>query len=332
MGHILGLGSQWAEAGVVQYDEVTGEYAYVGANAINVWKNVWQCESAAPPIETDGGDGTAGLHWDESCMQNERMTGYVNPEGNPTSLITIAALADLNYVVDYTKADPSYNGYSMDNTVSGCCNPPALFQATNSGAASINAGAPTPDEGSSPTDNTAAATEPVEPGVPPPTNAPITMKPTPAITSYPTTGSPTIKPTAIAMNIVTGDECVVPETSSKSQKSSSGSSGSSKSRRGLAAARRRFLGSSSNSSSNKSSKSSKSAKSCKKKKNLKWKKKDKAWKLGMKLLRDRKLPPGVPRVQAGVKYVGDMKVSLLVEDEGMLYEVEVLADGSITVS
>ena len=71
MGHILGLGSQWAEAGVVQYDEVTGEYAYVGANAINVWKNVWQCESAAPPIETDGGEGTAGLHWDESCMQNE---------------------------------------------------------------------------------------------------------------------------------------------------------------------------------------------------------------------------------------------------------------------
>ena len=259
------------------------------------------------------------------------MTGYVNPLGNPTSLLTIAALADLNYVVDYTKADPSYTGYSMDNTVSGCCNPPALFQATNSGAASVNAGAPTPE--SSPTEP-AAATSPAEPGVPPPTNAPITMKPTPAITSYPTTGSPTVKPTAIAMNIVTGDECVVPETSSKSSnsKSSGSGSGSSKSRRGLAAARARFLGSSSNSSSNKSSKSAKSAKSCKKKKNLKWKKKDKAWKLGMKLLRDRKLPPGVPRVQAGVKYVGDMKVSLLVEDEGMLYEVEVLADGSITVS
>ena len=321
MGHILGLGSQWAESGNVQYDEVTGEYAYVGANAINVWKNVWQCESAAPPIETDGGEGTAGLHWDESCMQNERMTGYVNPGGNPTSLLTIAALADLNYGVNYTKADPNYNGYSMDNTVSGCCNPPVLFQATNSGTASVNAGAPTPDEGSSPTGNTAAATSPAEPGVPPPTNAPITMKPTPAITSYPTTGSPTVKPTAIAMNIVTGDECVVPETSSKSSKDSGSKS---KSRRGLAAARHRILGSSKS--------SSKSAKSCKKKKNLKWKKKDKAWKLGMKLLRDRKLPPGVPRVQAGVKYVGDMKVSLLVEDEGMLYEVEVLADGSITVS
>jgi hypothetical protein len=320
VGHILGLGSQWAESGNVQYDEVTGEYAYVGANAINVWKNVWQCESAAPPIETDGGEGTAGLHWDESCMQNERMTGYVNPGGNPTSLLTIAALADLNYGVDYTKADPSYNGYSMDNTVSGCCNPPVLFQATDSDAASVNAGAPTPDEGSSPTGNTAAATSPAEPGVPPPTNAPITMKPTPAMTSYPTTGSPTVKPTAIAMNIVTGDECVVPETSSKSSKDAGSKS---KRRRGLAAARHRILG---------SSKSSTSAKSCKKKKNLKWKKKDKAWKLGMKLLRDRKLPPGVPRVQAGVKYVGDMKVSLLVEDEGMLYEVEVLADGSITVS
>ena len=42
----------------------------------------------------------------------------------------------------------------------------------------------------------------------------------------------------------------------------------------------------------------------------------------MKLLRDYKLPPGVPRVNAaGLMYIGDLKVSMLVEDEGMLYEV-----------
>jgi len=82
----------------------------------------------------------------------------------------------------------------------------------------------------------------------------------------------------------------------------------------------------------------------------------------MKLLRDYKLPPGVPRVNAaGLMYVGDLKVSMLIEDEGMLYEVvsstlnmhtvpmidiilthtinssfyflqDVMADGSITVS
>jgi hypothetical protein len=47
-----------------------------------------------------------------------------------------------------------------------------------------------------------------------------------------------------------------------------------------------------------------------------------SWKVGMKLLRDYKLPPGVPRVNAaGLMYIGDLKVSMLVEDEGMLYEV-----------
>ena len=71
---------------------------------------------------------------------------------------------------------------------------------------------------------------------------------------------------------------------------------------------------------------------CKKKKDIPWKKKDKAWKMGMQKLRERKLPAGQARIQAGVKYVGDQKVSLLVEDEGMLYEVEVSADGSVVVS
>ena len=53
----------------------------------------------------------------------------------------------------------------------------------------------------------------------------------------------------------------------------------------------------------------------------------------MKLLRDYRLPPGVPRINtAGLMYVGDLKVSMLIEDEGMLYEVDVMADGSITVS
>ena len=71
---------------------------------------------------------------------------------------------------------------------------------------------------------------------------------------------------------------------------------------------------------------------CKKKKDLSWKKKDHAWKVGMKSLRDHKLPEGVPRVQNGVEYVGDQRVSMLIVEDGLLFEVEVMADGSITVS
>jgi len=162
-----------------------------------------------------------------------------------------------------------------------------------------------------------------------------TPKPTVPITSYPTTAQPTEPTDNRALNLITGEECVV--ASGKSQKSSSSKSGSGSSksgsssrsrRRGLISqTRRRFLSSNSGSSksgsgSSKSGSSSKSAKSCKPKASLTWKKKDHAWKVGMKLLRNYRLPPGVPRVNAaGLMYVGDLKVSMLIEDEGMLYEV-----------
>jgi len=42
-----------------------------GLNGINVWKNVWQCSTDSPPVESDGGESTAGLHWDEACMVAE---------------------------------------------------------------------------------------------------------------------------------------------------------------------------------------------------------------------------------------------------------------------
>ena len=70
IGHILGLGSLWGQNNLVVPDG-SGGFSYIGPNAINVWKNVWQCASDAPPVETDGGTGTAGAHWDEECMVNE---------------------------------------------------------------------------------------------------------------------------------------------------------------------------------------------------------------------------------------------------------------------
>lgn len=70
IGHILGLGSLWGQNNLVVPDG-SGGFSYIGPNAINVWKNVWQCASDAPPVETDGGTGTAGAHWDEQCMVNE---------------------------------------------------------------------------------------------------------------------------------------------------------------------------------------------------------------------------------------------------------------------
>ena len=122
-----------------------------------------------------------------------------------------------------------------------------------------------------------------------------TSKPTVPITSYPITAQPTEPTDNRALNLITGDECIV--ASGKSQKSGSSSksgSGSSKSgsssrsrRRGLISqTRRRFLSSNSSSGSSKSGSgssksgsSTKSTKSCKPKASLTWKKKDHAWKV-----------------------------------------------------
>ena len=119
---------------------------------------------------------------------------------------------------------------------------------------------------------------------------------------------------------MTAEECPV------GRDASSSSSSSDDRRRGLIRnARRRFLGSSdsgdSSNDSGDSSSSSDDQETCKKKKDLSWRRKDRTWKVGMKTLRDHKLPEGVPRVQNGVEYVGDQRVSMLVVEDGMLYEV-----------
>jgi len=59
-----------------------------------------------PPLEADGGTGTAEAHWAEATFGPELMTGWI--EGSaamPLSRMSIAALADLGYRVDLSTAD-----------------------------------------------------------------------------------------------------------------------------------------------------------------------------------------------------------------------------------
>lgn len=91
-------------------------YTYNGRNALREWENI--CGDSPLPIETDGGDGTAGGHWDEDCLRGELMTGYLSND-NPLSRITVATLDDLGYSVDYGAAAP----FSARDVSSRCCNP-----------------------------------------------------------------------------------------------------------------------------------------------------------------------------------------------------------------
>merc|ERR1719203_858420 len=123
MGHIIGIGTLWEQNGLI--DGTTLEY--LGANAINVWTNDWSCDSSAPPVETDFGPGTRGGHWDEECLQNELMTGFLSSQGvsSPISRLTIATLQDLGYDVNIKAAD-AYDG--GDTT---CCSPSDPMSATS---------------------------------------------------------------------------------------------------------------------------------------------------------------------------------------------------------
>lgn len=110
MGHVLGIGTLWRRLGLndgVQCvgDDCTCELEYgSGTFAEQEWQNICG-EGAILPIECDGGPGTAGSHFDEACLRNELMTGFVDFDMR-LSKITIGSLRDIGYQVDLTKADP----------------------------------------------------------------------------------------------------------------------------------------------------------------------------------------------------------------------------------
>ena len=112
MMHVLGFGTLWnygSHAGLVQNGS-----EYVGPNALAAYNDALGLtgtgnEETFIPVETDGGSGTAGGHWDEAALTNELMTGYINDDHDPYSTgdnvlskFSVMALADLGYAIDYT--------------------------------------------------------------------------------------------------------------------------------------------------------------------------------------------------------------------------------------
>jgi Leishmanolysin len=100
LGHVLGFGTMFQQNGL-HSGSLTSDL-YLGGNAGAEWKKL--CPKGRIPIETDGGAGTAGGHWDEECLRGELMTGYVSGSAI-VSRLTIAAFKDLGYTVDMDAAD-----------------------------------------------------------------------------------------------------------------------------------------------------------------------------------------------------------------------------------
>lgn len=120
MLHTLGFGSLWSQFGLVdtytdthgttQTTDDTVDYRFHGvtANQLAASSDLTAAAYAAAnagtihgiPVETDGGSGTAGSHWDETTFGNELMTGWIN-NANDIAPMTIGSLQDLGYQTIY---------------------------------------------------------------------------------------------------------------------------------------------------------------------------------------------------------------------------------------
>lgn len=113
MIHCLGFGTVWDLLDLTDGTVRAGDIVYTGANAILAYNTVFADIAAGDPgsadgipVETQGGSGTAGSHWDDALFGSELMTGFIDT-ANTVSAMTVAALEDLGYDTIWDPDDPA---------------------------------------------------------------------------------------------------------------------------------------------------------------------------------------------------------------------------------
>lgn len=107
MGHVLGfIPNIWDDLGLIA-GENTDQTRFLGEGAVARYEQLAGPPRTSVPLE-DGqnGGGGADAHWEEDVFDNEIMTGVLQAAtANPLSVLTIAALWDMGYVVDMGQAE-----------------------------------------------------------------------------------------------------------------------------------------------------------------------------------------------------------------------------------
>lgn len=105
MAHCIGIGTLWSSMGLLE-GEGTANPVFIGENAMREWGVLSGAGRPMPvPVANTGGGGTREGHWRETIFGNELMTGYLDGGINPVSRVTVAALEDMGYEVNYDAAD-----------------------------------------------------------------------------------------------------------------------------------------------------------------------------------------------------------------------------------
>lgn len=117
MIHALGFGTIWETLNLLQG---TTDLRFTGPNGIAAYNAEFTAIAGADtnstmgvPVETDGGEGTAGGHWDEETFLIEMMTGFSDAT-NYVSAMTVASLEDLGYDTIFNIGTPSATMPQLD--------------------------------------------------------------------------------------------------------------------------------------------------------------------------------------------------------------------------
>ena len=109
MGHVLGLYKfRYSDLGLIT-DLGSPDPIFTGAGVMGIWPTFAIAYAGRlVPLHNADGQGSADSHWRESVLGDELMTPFVAAAGVPMPLsrLTIAALDDIGYTVDLSKADP----------------------------------------------------------------------------------------------------------------------------------------------------------------------------------------------------------------------------------
>lgn len=118
MIHALGFGTIWETLNLLQG---TTDLRFTGQNAIAAYNAEFTEIAGADansgtgiPVETDGGPGTAGGHWDKETFLTEMMTGFSELDSF-VSAMSIASLEDLGYDTIFSIGTPAATMPQLDN-------------------------------------------------------------------------------------------------------------------------------------------------------------------------------------------------------------------------
>ena len=113
IGHVLGIGTTWINSGLLL--RLNGNVHFAGPQAIAAFNRAGgtDYQGAKVPVTRDR------FHWHSSVLSGEFMTGTGGD--NAFSAITLGALSDLGYTVDFSAADP----YELNTGAYGFAKPVA---------------------------------------------------------------------------------------------------------------------------------------------------------------------------------------------------------------